>query len=263
MAGTHGIAITVLPLSEGAKTSGKQEKKQPRDGIEDTVKAAAEDTTLAQSGDDEPAPVDVTIRKHHAPIGEAVAEEAKKGYDLLVVGVENTRVKNGGFHQDVSRIASAFEGPLAILAGSGDHLRQPQQSPLHILVPVTGNEVSRRAADVAIAIARACECPITALYVATGGAGNGRKHHGFRARRQEQAIMKDIVEMADRHDVTARTAVHSDVVPHEAILAEVKKHRHDLIVMGVSRRPGDKLFFGDTAAAVLENAPASIVFVAS
>ena len=185
LAGTHGIAITVLPLSEGAKTSGKQEKKEPRDGIEDTVKAAAEDTTLAQSGDDEPAPVDVTIRKHHAPIGEAVAEEAKKGYDLLVVGVENTRVKNGGFHQDVSRIASAFEGPLAILAGSGDHLRQPQQSPLHILVPVTGNEVSRRAADVAIAIARACECPITALYVATGGAGNGRKRRGFRARRQE------------------------------------------------------------------------------
>ena len=46
-------------------------------------------------------------------------------------------------------------------------------------------------------------------------------------------------------------------------LAEVKKHGHDLIVMGVSRRPGDKLFFGDTAAAVLENAPASIVFVAS
>jgi nucleotide-binding universal stress UspA family protein len=43
----------------------------------------------------------------------------------------------------------------------------------------------------------------------------------------------------------------------------VKKHGHDLIVMGVSRRPGDNLFFGDTAAAVLENAPASIVFVAS
>ena len=149
------------------------------------------------------------------------------------------------------------------MSANGDHLKQPQQSPLHLLVPVTGNEVSRRAADVAIAIARACECPITSLYVATGGAGNGRKRRGFRARRQEQAIMKDIVEMADRHDVTARTAVHSDVVPHEAILAEVKKHGHDLIVMGVSRRPGDNLFFGDTAAAVLENSPASIVFVAS
>jgi Kef-type K+ transport system membrane component KefB/nucleotide-binding universal stress UspA family protein len=261
LAGTGGIAITVLPLSDGDKAGGKQEKTK-EDRVEEAVKAAAEDTTLAQGGDDESAPVDVTIRKHHAPTGEAVAKEAKKGYDLLVVGVENTRVKNG-FHQDVSHIASALEGPLAIVAGSGDHLKHPQQSPLHILVPVTGNEVSRRAADVAIAIARARDRPITALYVATTGVGNGRKRRGFRARQQEQAIMRDVVEMADRHDVTTRTAVHADVAPHDAILAEVKQRRHDLIVMGVSRRPGDKLFFGDTAAAVLEKSPASIVFVAS
>ena len=30
---------------------------------------------------------------------EAVAEEAEKGYDLLFVGVENTRTKNGAFHR--------------------------------------------------------------------------------------------------------------------------------------------------------------------
>jgi nucleotide-binding universal stress UspA family protein len=265
LAGTRGIAITVLPLSGRDKTGqgGKQEKKEPGDHVEETLKAAAEDTKLAQNSEDEPARVDVTVRKHHAPTGEAVAEEAKKGYDLLVVGVDNTRVKSGGFHQDVSRIASAFEGPLAIVAGNGEHLKQPQQSPLHILVPVTGNEVSRRAADVAIAIARASDCPMTALYVATTGTSNGRKRRGFRARQQEQAIMRDVVEMADRHDVMARTAVHSDVAPHDAILAAVKKRGHDLIVMGVSRRPGDKLFFGDTAAAVLEKSPASIVFVAS
>src|SRR5262249_60619073 len=98
LAGTRGIAIPVLPLSERDKTGGKQETKGPRDRIEETVRAAAEDTTLAPSGDDEPAPVDVTIRKHDAPSGEAVAKEAEKGYDLLVVGVENTRVKNGGVH---------------------------------------------------------------------------------------------------------------------------------------------------------------------
>jgi Kef-type K+ transport system membrane component KefB/nucleotide-binding universal stress UspA family protein len=265
LAGTRGIPITVLALSGKGKTSqdGKQENKEPGDRVEDTVKAAAEDTKLAQSSEDERAPIDVTIRKHDAPTGEAVAKEAKKGYDLLFVGVENTRAKNGAFHQDVSRIASAFEGPLAIVAANGDHLREPQRSPLHILVPVTGTEVSRRAADVAIAIARACDRPITALYVATASGSNGRKRRSFRARRHEQAIMKDIVEMADRHDVTTRTAVHSDVTPRDAILTEVKKRGQDLIVMGVSRRPGDKVFFGHTAAAVLEKSPASIVFVAS
>src|SRR5215471_13701483 len=262
LAGTRGIAITVVPLPGQDKTAGKQDKKDPGDRVEEAVKAAAEDTKLTRSSEDEPARVDVTVRKHRASSGEIIAKEAKKGYDLLVVGIENTRNKSGGFHPDVSRIASAFEGPLAIVSANGDHLKQPQQSPLHLLVPVTGNEVSRRAADVAIAIARASDCPITALYVATG-ASNGRKRRGFRARWQEQAIMKDIVEMADRHDVMARTAVHSDVAPHAAILAEVNKHGHDRSVMGVSRRPGDKLFFGDTAAAVLENSPASIVFVAS
>src|SRR6266508_2200973 len=84
LAGTGGIPITVLPLSDGDKTGSKQEKtKEPRDRVEETVKAAAEDTTLAQSSDDEPAPVDVTILKHHTASTEAVAEKAKKGYDLL------------------------------------------------------------------------------------------------------------------------------------------------------------------------------------
>jgi nucleotide-binding universal stress UspA family protein len=36
---------------------------------------------------------------------------------------------------------------------------------------------------------------------------------------------------------------------------------YDLIVMGVSRRPGDTLFFGSTAAAVLENSQQSMVFI--
>jgi len=177
LAGTRGIPITVLALSGKGKTSqdGNQDKNEPGDLVEDTVKAAAEDTKLAQSSEDERAPIDVTIRKHDAPTGEAVAKEAKKGYDLLFVGVENTRAKNGAFHQDVSRIASAFEGPLAIVAANGDHLREPQRSPLHILVPVTGTEVSRRAADVAIAIARACDRPITALYVVSAPADTSRR----------------------------------------------------------------------------------------
>jgi hypothetical protein len=39
--------------------------------------------------------------------------------------------------------------------------------------------------------------------------------------------------------------------------------KHNLVVMGVSRRPGEKLFFGDTAAALLEKSERSLLFVAS
>jgi nucleotide-binding universal stress UspA family protein len=63
--------------------------------------------------------------------------------------------------------------------------------------------------------------------------------------------------------VKAKTKVRADRPRDEAILAEAKKTAHTLIVMGVSRRSGEILSFGDTAAAVLEHAPCSILFVAT
>ena len=262
LAGIRGIPITLLPLATVGKGRTKPDG-EAGDHAETTVKAAAEDVRRSQAGEeDAPDRVDVTRRRREAASEEAVAKEARRGYDLLFVGIEHTRAKGGGFHADVARMAAGFDGPLAIVAGTGIHLKEPDRSPLHILVPLNGTEVSRRAADVAVAIARASDCPVTALYVVNpGGNGRSRKRRKFRARAEEQAIIKDAVELADRYDVPARTAIHSDMSADEAILLEAKTH--DLIVMGVSRRPGDKLFFGDTAAAVLERSPASILFVAS
>jgi len=262
LAGARGIPMTVLPVDEEAKPA-QADAKSPGDRVEEAVKKAADDIKPRQRREEEAAPVDVTVRRHDAPTGEAIAEEAKKGYDLLFVGVENTRAKNGAFHADVSRIAAAFAGPLAILAGNGDQLAKANAIPARILVPVTGSEVSRRAAEVAIAIAGAWKRPITALYVSTPSGSDRRRRGGFRARRHEQSIMKDIVEIADRYDVAASTEIRTDLAPRDAILTEAKKEGHDLIVMGVSRRSGDKLFFGDTAAGVLEKSPGSIMFVAT
>jgi nucleotide-binding universal stress UspA family protein len=75
--------------------------------------------------------------------------------------------------------------------------------------------------------------------------------------------VKEIVEIANRYDVTTATVMRADVAPDDAILFEAKTREHNLIIMGVGRRPGDKLFFGDIAATVFEKSPASIVFAAS
>ena len=37
--------------------------------------------------------------------------------------------------------------------------------------------------------------------------------------------------------------------PQDAILRELKSGRYDLVVMGVNRRPGEALFFGNVAGA--------------
>lgn len=129
---------------------------------------------------------------------------------------------------------------------------------------MTGTEVSRRAAEVAIVLGRACKVPVTALYVSNRKPnGSSRARKSLRTRRQEQAILKEIVELADRYDFDINTAVATDVAPDKAIINAAKRGRYDLIVMGVNRRTGDILDFGDTAASVLENADSSILFVAS
>jgi nucleotide-binding universal stress UspA family protein len=86
---------------------------------------------------------------------------------------------------------------------------------------------------------------------------------GIRTRRHEEAILKDIVAIADGYNMSIRTAVLAERAADEAILSELERRNHNLVVMGVGRRPGDKLFFGDTAAALLEKSKSSLLFVAS
>src|SRR5439155_4322382 len=135
-----------------------------------------------------------------------------------------------------------------------------EHSRLEILLPVNGTEVSRRAAEVAVAIAAAHGHSLAVLYVATAAARNRPRRD---ARREQLAVMKDVVALADHYGVQVKTTVYADVAPDRAILAEARKAGDGLIIMGVSRRPGDRLSFGDTAAAILEHAPSSIMFVAS
>ena len=74
---------------------------------------------------------------------------------------------------------------------------------------------------------------------------------------------EDIVAIADGYNMSIRTAVVAEPAADEAILREIERRSHNLVVMGVGRRPGEKLFFGDTAAALLEKSERSLLFVAT
>ena len=229
----------------------------------ETVKDAAEEIKSRQKKEEKvDAPVEVTTIVYEAPSEQAVAEEAQKGYDLLVIGLEKTSVRDKDFHPDVARIAQGFRGPLAITATRGELDKMPNEN-LSIIVPVNGTEQARRGAEVAIVIARATKSPLTVLYVAPREATGKTTRRSSRTRRHEEAILKDIVEIAGGYNMSIRTAVLADDAAEEAILKETERRKHNLIVLGVGRRPGEKLFFGDTATALLADAECSLLFVAS
>jgi Kef-type K+ transport system membrane component KefB/nucleotide-binding universal stress UspA family protein len=264
IAGPRGMSVTVLPMKLAVKPKMADTKGIFDDSAADVIKASAESAKRPEENEKPPTPPNVTVRARalDQPSVEAVASEARKGYDLLVVGLANTRKKSGGFHEDVAQIASAFEGPLAVVMGRDPLLKSPQERPSNILVPVNGTEPSRRAAEVAIAIARVCAAQITALYV-SGSASGARGRRPFRSRRQEQAFLKEIVDIAERYDVDIKSTIEDKSIPDRAIVTKAKQDRNDLIVMGVTRRTGETLDFGETAAAVLENAQCSIVLLAT
>lgn len=106
-------------------------------------------------------------------------------------------------------------------------------------------------------LALASKAPLTALYVAPAGKKSTSSRH------YEEAILKDIVQLAESYNLTIRTEVRVDVAADEAIVKEAARRRHNLVVLGVGRRPGDKLFLGDTAAALLAKSEKSLLFVAS
>jgi nucleotide-binding universal stress UspA family protein len=166
----------------------------------------------------------------------------------------------------MTTISKSFDGPLAIALVRAKHAQSPLNSALNILVAVNGTELSRRAAEVAFMLAAAStNARVEALYVSAATASNRtqRKVAPKVSRQQEKAILKDTVELAERLNVKIRTAVHAKVPPEDALLTEVKRHHFDLVVMGVSRRAGEKLFFGDTVANVVAKAPCSVLLVAA
>jgi Kef-type K+ transport system membrane component KefB/nucleotide-binding universal stress UspA family protein len=223
----------------------------------ETVKGAAEEIKSKQKNTEQAdAPLQVMTVVHDAPSAAAVAAEAKKGYGLLFIGLEKTSTRHKEFHPDVTQISQGFDGPLAITATRGALDKMPNEK-LSILVPVNGTEQARRGAEIAIVIARGTGSPITVLYVAPG---DGKK---VRRGSHEEAILKDIVEIAGGYNMSIRTAVLSDTAADDAILKEAERRKHNLIVLGCARRPGDRLFFGDTAAGLLADAECSLLFVAS
>lgn len=266
LAGTRGVPITVLHIGSDAKN--RERTPSGDESAEAAVKAGAKVTAAVEQESRLIAPtnVDVTTRAKKAGSVEAVSTEARKGYSLLVIGVENLVAPDGSFDQESARIALAFEGPLAVVVSRGEHLEQPAESSFRILVPITGTEVSRRAAEVAVALARANDVPITALYVSSTHANPEARRRDRRAtpsRRYEEAILKDVVALAERYDTEARTSLQVDVAPEEAILRSARNGRHNLVVMGVNRHSGDTLFFGNVAAAILQQSKASILFISN
>src|SRR6185503_1449286 len=115
LAGSRRIPMTILRTdAEGGDGSLRSARAaaeaEPVEALAKEMAGAAEPDT-ADAGTTLP-PIDITTRPPDKPIEEAVAAEARKGYDFMVVGIEPIG-EEGVFDDKLARIAAEVALSLA------------------------------------------------------------------------------------------------------------------------------------------------------
>ncbi|WP_245435207.1 cation:proton antiporter [Mesorhizobium sp. WSM3879] len=245
------------------RTSGESEADPVEAAhLDEIEKGAEQGREAAKEADEEPAhEAPLTRRTHDAPLSaEAVAKEARKGYGMLLIGLGRAVTAKGGFSRRLNEVAGAFEGPLCLVlkpAGAGRQMPRLGPGSGRILVPVNGTANARRGAELAFAVASVTSAPVKVLYVARPGRDEPRDTVSHRRR---EAVLKDIVALADRYGVEIETAIRSRAAAADAIARQAGRNVA-LIVMGVARRPGEELIFGETTSGVLQRCPCPVMLI--
>jgi Kef-type K+ transport system membrane component KefB/nucleotide-binding universal stress UspA family protein len=259
LAGSRGLPITVLHV--GSRAKSQEKRREHEESHETVVRNAAK--AIAEIDEESTGDVDVTTRAREKKAGDAVVDEARKGFDLLLVGIDKVTGAGDGFDEKVTDLTAGFEGPLAIVVAKGSHLEPPATNDFKILVPVSGSGVSRRGAEIAVALARLSHTPLRLVYVSTTRDKGARRSSASVSLLNEEAILKDTAALAARYDVDVTTSLRVNTAPEEAILQEIRSSGADLVVMGVDRIQGDVLNFGSVAAAVLGKSKASVLLISN
>ena len=268
LAAARRTPTTVLHLDASRAGVERQARRAEHSGtlVEEAAATGAE--ASAASGVPPPASatdsVDVTMRTSTRDTAQsAIAAEAQKGYGLLLIGCEPAAVGNG-FAPQIMQTAQAFPGSFAISIARGKQRGSAAAAPLHLLVTVSGTRVSRQGAEVAIALAHASRGSVTALYVGASRAGSvWRMHFGeaLAPRGYADAVVREITAIGEHYGIDVRGEIRQSGSVRNAVLRELARGRHNLLVMGVSPRPGEQLFLGEMAAEMLARSGTSLLFV--
>lgn len=264
IAGVRQIPATALHFERASAQSSAAEHTTA------VIREAAESGGAENGGSER---LDLTLRMEEPqPGGDAIRSEDRKGYGLLLIGREPT-TRGPAFYRAIAQSAAGFSGPFAVVLARREHRSGRLRAPLNILVPVSGTSVSRRGAELAVVLAQGSRGSVTALHIAGRSAGRRplRDRFGALFGRQDYVdegasnnpITDEIVQLARAYSVNVRSAVRSNRDAETAILREIGAGRHDVLVMGVSPRPGDPLNFGELASALLERADCSLVLLAA
>ncbi len=193
----------------------------------------------------------------------AILEEAARSYDLLVMGAPD---RGGGsdvlFAPLIDYLVRFAPCPTIVVQGQ---TIAPDWTPRRILVPTNGSLASRRAAQLAYALAAGTDTCVVVLNVVVPDQWAYRLDSENQVQRQ-QRIAEEMVEDLRLLGVTlgaqVGTSVQVATTPETAILETAASMEIDLIILGTNVRAGsERLYLGARVERLLHQAPCPIMVI--
>lgn len=245
------VEVTSLALQEhGNGRAGKRPRTAVHDELEDA-------RSIARPDDGRPS--------------EAILGEAQRGYDLLVLGATARGMNGDGplFEHFVDDVIQESPCPLLVVSSREDDdpaARVEQLCHSRILVPTSGTDIDRYAAEVGFTMAAQGAAEVDLVHVVS------RAQHELRLgsdRAIEHAIKigEDILAKTSELGEAMGVRVNTDVIvadhPEQAIVERAEQGA-DLVVMATGRKPTThRAFFGHRIDYVISHAPCPVAVVAA
>jgi Kef-type K+ transport system membrane component KefB/nucleotide-binding universal stress UspA family protein len=258
LAGIRDLPATLLELQAdaGAGAGSRERAAQLLRRAAESAGAAAENGS---------GKVTVTARSESGENAQkAIASEIEKGYGLLMIGREPA-LSGNTFSAPIAQSVAGARGAFAIVIARGVMRTSGAAQPLKVLVPVSGTALARSGAELAVALAHATHGAVTALFADSSSErllqwprrfGTALAPHSIAA-----ASVREIVELGHAYNVEVTGRVRRASSSRRALLQELSELQPDLLIMAVSPRAGEQLFFGELATRMLADARCSLLLL--
>ncbi len=205
------------------------------------------------------------IRKVASHPANAIIDESRLGYDLLVMGASRGEEGSAMLSTVIERVLSET-GIRTMIVQSPEGRGAPSHLPRRILVPITASRSSRAAEELGYSLARASGGDAVAVHVINRPDGRGTVLGGGTielSRSAAQAMMAEARQFAARLEVDIETAIRIAPNAEKEILDYALGVGADLLVLGTSSRPlTNQPFFGHRVSYMTEHSPLPVVIVA-
>lgn len=194
--------------------------------------------------------------------GDAIVDEAKKDYDLVVVGATERSEDHSHLFSPIVDFITRFSPCPTLIVQAGKIAKGWE--PERILVPTNGSTESRNAAELAFFIAKSDRNKeVIALNVITNELSpvQNSKEAYIQTRKQfANEAVNELKKLGEAFEVKTEALVRQGNSVEEVITDMAESNAIDLIIVGTNVRPGsNRLYLGPRVESILQMASCPVI----